>query len=614
MTVKFYGAITPTGGTTGALDAIDGATLNSGDFAFVNVSNGQTWKYVLNASSSLTEDSTYYSVVTPDSNAGTKRWIRVFAGGRIIIPDSTVDQGAAATVGTLAWHITDIGSDDDTVRLMPGEYDLSTNESVPANVTLDFENGAWIDGSATLTVDSPFQVKAQDKQQVFGSSITVSFSKPGTVQANWWLIASDGATSDSASIQSAIDSLSVGGKVMIHGNNIVSDAEIGINCSGIVIEGDGADNERTAWGNFQTRIKWDGAITSNMFAVDSDGTGLIRGVGFKNMIIDGQDVSGIVGVRIHINASDGFMKNIIFRNVEDGILMLEGATGWFYNKVTVYDFEGSGWDLRDNNHRTTFLHCRVDNVNTTAADSGITIGQNTVGTHSSGVSIIGCDFEAKNTLYQIDAVNARGLSITGGYMEGVNASETAGIRLGRDAGTAVTGCSIVGMYFNAATYWDYVIVPDNVDGITIQGCDFRSYNTAAIASGTVVRGRYTGNYASDKVWNVANHSTGWDARLEFTLADDDFFNFTTVNQQGVLEVYCRNGATAGLMVYDLDTPATALLYNTADVAVTTGALAGTTGTNGFLTLSASATNDRLYIENRLGSSVDVVFTLRETVM
>ena len=66
-----------TGGTSAALDSVDGDLLSDGDRAIVFVDGGtdpnQVYIYVLDASSSLSESSP--NVITPDNNPGTKRWI-----------------------------------------------------------------------------------------------------------------------------------------------------------------------------------------------------------------------------------------------------------------------------------------------------------------------------------------------------------------------------------------------------------------------------------------------------------------------------------------------------------------------------------------------------------
>jgi hypothetical protein len=61
------------GGGATALDSIDGASLVDGDRAFVMASN-VFYAYLLDADSGAAESSP--AIIAPDTNAGTKRWIR----------------------------------------------------------------------------------------------------------------------------------------------------------------------------------------------------------------------------------------------------------------------------------------------------------------------------------------------------------------------------------------------------------------------------------------------------------------------------------------------------------------------------------------------------------
>lgn len=63
-----------TGGTTGMLDAIDGNDVADGDMAVVITGpSGAAYFYHLDADSAAAESSP--DVISPDTNAGTKRWI-----------------------------------------------------------------------------------------------------------------------------------------------------------------------------------------------------------------------------------------------------------------------------------------------------------------------------------------------------------------------------------------------------------------------------------------------------------------------------------------------------------------------------------------------------------
>ncbi|MFA5377563.1 MAG: hypothetical protein WC455_17560 [Dehalococcoidia bacterium] len=61
-----------TGGGASALDGIDGAALQEGEFAFVMVSD-VLYVYRLNATSGAAESSP--NIIAPDANGGNKRWI-----------------------------------------------------------------------------------------------------------------------------------------------------------------------------------------------------------------------------------------------------------------------------------------------------------------------------------------------------------------------------------------------------------------------------------------------------------------------------------------------------------------------------------------------------------
>lgn len=72
MATNFYGAIALIGGGTGALDKIDGTDLANGDGALV-ITAANFYIFYLNASSGAGESSP--DIISPDTNAGNKRWI-----------------------------------------------------------------------------------------------------------------------------------------------------------------------------------------------------------------------------------------------------------------------------------------------------------------------------------------------------------------------------------------------------------------------------------------------------------------------------------------------------------------------------------------------------------
>ena len=76
MANKFFGATSLTGGGTGAMDAIDGSTLIDGDICDVTIAASDIMhRYTLSAASGAAESSP--TIISPDANAGTKRWLLV---------------------------------------------------------------------------------------------------------------------------------------------------------------------------------------------------------------------------------------------------------------------------------------------------------------------------------------------------------------------------------------------------------------------------------------------------------------------------------------------------------------------------------------------------------
>ena len=72
MANGFYGAVGLIGGTAGMLDYLDGDLLSDGDGALVITATG-SYHYILDDDSAASESSPL--VISPDDNAGTKRWI-----------------------------------------------------------------------------------------------------------------------------------------------------------------------------------------------------------------------------------------------------------------------------------------------------------------------------------------------------------------------------------------------------------------------------------------------------------------------------------------------------------------------------------------------------------
>lgn len=138
MATYIEGLTALTGGAPGALDSVDGGVLADGDKAVVKTSTG-VYFYHLNSTSGATESSPY--VISPDSNAGTKRWVlqvpvSAFSHVRAV---RTTAQSVPTSAGT-----TIIATTEDYDKL--GEYDNSTGVFTAVNTGLYFFHCAVLSG------------------------------------------------------------------------------------------------------------------------------------------------------------------------------------------------------------------------------------------------------------------------------------------------------------------------------------------------------------------------------------------------------------------------------------------------------------------------------------
>ena len=97
MANGFYAAVGLIGGTTGMLDEIDGALLTDGDGALV-ITATNVYLYILDDDSAAGESSPL--VISPDDNAGTKRWILVPLSHAARFYPRTLNQSLEPAAGT----------------------------------------------------------------------------------------------------------------------------------------------------------------------------------------------------------------------------------------------------------------------------------------------------------------------------------------------------------------------------------------------------------------------------------------------------------------------------------------------------------------------------------
>ncbi len=103
-------------------------------------------------------------------------------------------------------------------------------------------------------------------------------------------------------------------------------------------------------------------------------------------------------------------------------------------------------------------------------------------------------------------------------------------------------------------------------------------------------------------FTASHNGTAWNY-FNFVLTDDTATNFTPPSTMGIITVMNDDDPTTfGTVAYRIDTPSAVVLSGGGSLEATTGVLAGTTGTNNKVTISADDASGDIYVEARKGTS------------
>ena len=316
------------GGVDGSLDNINGNLLSDGHKAVVVEASGQVWWYNLDSDSGLGEDSTNFSVITPDNNSLSKRWILVGKTGSVIIPDSTVDQGDNAIVGTLAWHVANAGVNPTTVTILQGTYTVSTSITIASTMTLRFEQGGILadDASnASLTINGSIE---SGLHQIFdwgtgSGAVTFGGELNPKVHPGWWGFASGvSAANNTTYLTAAIASMAAGQWLIIPpGTHSITN----------VIFNPPDESGLKAYGELSS------SANGVAFTIGDGGTETTYVLRYRveNLKVNSSSTdhtAGRVGVLLH-NVYSSYIDIREVRGFETGVKLFGYGTGCVYNEM-----------------------------------------------------------------------------------------------------------------------------------------------------------------------------------------------------------------------------------------------------------------------------------------
>jgi len=148
-----------TGGTTGCLDAINGSLLEEGYTCSVTISAGVKYDYRLNATSGAAESSP--TVISPDTNAGNKRWILMSGASVDRLTGYTSGAGTVAATDTVLQAIQKLNGNFQAGNIAYGVKWATANSSPTLTKGIVVGGGVWIDSAYTS-----FPVQEQMKRCV----------------------------------------------------------------------------------------------------------------------------------------------------------------------------------------------------------------------------------------------------------------------------------------------------------------------------------------------------------------------------------------------------------------------------------------------------------------
>jgi len=545
----------------------------------------------------------------PTSSGGTATLHNLDYGGIDVL--QVYGDGTTCSDATIRNAINQVGSTEVALNLGRCTWTLTASLTINANTTLIFQPGGKIQGTAggaTETITINGGIIASPGQQIFGNNITPGGSpKIPYIYPEWFGV--DG-TADQTEINAAITWGNGNIPVQLTGA-YVTNGTINVNIQGASLGGTSMDG---------TTISYSGA--SYALIMGGNGAGQQNYQSLRDFRIVGS-ASGAGGIKL-TECSRFTIKNVYSGDFTNGNGILFYDDVWIGEVVSSYFKDNSKGVFVDRATGTNqSFNAIVFHGQGEIGDNAIGVQIGTVagatGTvHGSGSVFRDYTIEG-NTTGGILAIYGARLVFENLYLQ--NPGADYDIQLGDDANTsAITDITIRDNYISSSS--TVGIVCEKVQWFTITRNYFNNQTTGWTRTSNTTRGHIYDNRFLTTVPTVVSGTDGgevyFDRELEWdvTIADDaaTYIPIPSATFQNGIILIRTNGNFRGQALIGYVATSTAQTVDelgiSTNVETTTGALAGTTGTDAKITISPhyASGEGRIYLENRSGESL--VFTWR----
>jgi hypothetical protein len=270
----------------------------------------------------------------------------------------------------------------------------------------------------------------------------------------------DGIADDTAALQAAIDAAALnpfrpqavkvpdGAEFRITAPLNVQGTNTPIFGTASGIEYTGGNGAYAASVKAGSRIFYDGPedLTGFMLNVGLGGSNFVRAFGMRDILLDGQCLIG--GVKME-QVTSSYFEHVSVARVTKGFQTGNSCYTNIWRDCDIYECSEVYIDLMEETHTADLFNCTFNNKSTERGGTStpqavLRIGVG--GTHSSNVTVYGCNFDVYRVPYFIDAQDVIALAMHGVYMEGRDNIMVNCVKLG-DA--AVVDKTVLGASFSA---------------------------------------------------------------------------------------------------------------------------------------------------------------------